>query len=236
MVFFFVFCDIIVLRCLLCFVYCSLWSYVVFIVYFNCLYIYVADFCMFVLLDFNLFVGLCYLLCVWFILFNFYSLIVYYCISYLNIYILFCIAFMYYIAFLFCFCFLLDFILFSSLLVGDASMDVFSLRFLLCVLECFSLLCRSVSTFLRMFCNLFSSHFLMLMFCDFVYFLIVFILYFLVCDFVLFLIFTFAFLFCIVFYLFLYALDMFSALLQIFIFCTMIYQLIMDYVLYLSFH
>lgn len=143
---------------------------------------------------------------------------------------------MYYVAFLFCFCFLFDFILFSTLLVGDASMDVFFLRFLLCLLECFSLLCRSVSTFLRMFCNLFSSHFLMLMFCDFLYFFIVFLLYYFFCDIVLFLIFSFAFFFSLTFYLFLYVLDMFSALLQIFIFCTMIYQLIMDFILYLSFH
>nr|pir MURF4 protein - Herpetomonas muscarum [Herpetomonas muscarum] len=81
MFFFFCFCDIVFLRCLLCFVYCSLWSNCVFVVYFNCLFIYLADFCLFVLFDFNLFVGLCFLLCVWFILFNFYSLIVYYCIS-----------------------------------------------------------------------------------------------------------------------------------------------------------
>nr|pir hypothetical protein (CYb-COII intergenic region) - Leishmania tarentolae mitochondrion [Leishmania tarentolae] len=171
-----------------------------------------------------------------FVLFNFYGLIVYYCITYLNVYILFCIVFMYYMAFLFCFCFLLDFILFGSLLVGDAFMDVFFLRYLLCVLECFSLLCRCISTFLRMFCNLLSSHFLMLMFCDFVYFFIIFFLFFIMCDFIYFIIFTFAMLFCIIFYLFLYALDMFCALLQIFIFCNMIMQLIMDFLLLLSFH
>nr|AIL54357.1 ATPase subunit 6 [Angomonas deanei] len=149
------------------------WSRVSFIIYFNCLMV-ITDFCVYSLMDIYLFVGVCIFLCCWFVSFNFYSLIVYYCISYLNVYILFCIAFMYYMAFLFSFCFLLDFIIFSSLLVGDSFMDVFFLRYLLCLLECFSLLCRCISTFLRMFCNLFSSHFLMLMFCDFVYFFIVF--------------------------------------------------------------
>jgi len=171
-----------------------------------------------------------------FVLFNFYSLIVYYCISYLNIYVLFCIAFMYYMAFLFSFCFYLDFILFKDLLVGDSFMDVFFLRYLLCVLECFSLLCRCISTFLRMFCNLLSSHFLMLMFCDFIYFFLVFLIYFAICDFFYLFIFSLAFLFCIVFYLFLYALDMFCALLQIYIFCNMIMQLIMDFLLIIVFH
>lgn len=196
----------------------------------------ITDFCVYCLFDLYLFVGVCVFLCCWFVMFNFYSLILYYCISYLNVYILFCIAFMYYMAFLFCFCFILDFIIFSHLLVGDSFMDVFFLRYLLCLLECFSLLCRCISTFLRMFCNLFSSHFLMLMFCDFVYFFIVFFLFFLFCDIFYFLVFSIAFLFCLIFYLFLYALDMFSAVLQIFIFCNMIMQLIMDFLLFLVFH
>lgn len=169
-------------------------------------------------------------------LFNFYSLILYYCISYLNIYVLFCIAFMYYMSFLFTFCFYLDFILFKDLLVGDKFMDVFFLRYLLCMLECFSLLCRCISTFLRMFCNLLSSHFLMLMFCDFVYFFLVFLVYILFCNFMCLLIFSIAFIFCLIFYLFLYALDMFCALLQIYIFCNMIMQLIMDFILLVLFH
>lgn len=186
--------------------------------------------------DFLIFVGLCIFIVVWFISFNFYSMIVYYCISYLNIYILFCIVFMYYMAFLFLFCFLFDFLIFSSLLVGDASMDIFFLRFLLCLLECFSLLCRCISTFLRMFCNLLSSHFLMLMFCDFIYYFIVFFLFFLFSDILMFLTISLAATFCLIFYLFLYILDMFCALLQMFIFCNMIMQLITDFLMFLSFH
>lgn len=178
---------------------------------------------------------MCTFLCIWFLLFNLFSLIVYYCISYLNIYILFCVVFMYYMAFLFSFCFYLNFIIFGSLLVGDKFMDVL-LRYLICLLECFSLLCRCISTFLRMFCNLFSSHFLMLMFCDFVYFFIVFSLFFGLFDLILLISFSFAFLFCLIFYFFLYALDIFSALLQIFIFCNMIMQLIMDFLIIVQYH
>jgi len=74
------------------------------------------------------------------------------------------------------------------------------------------------------------------MFCDFIYFFIVFFIFFAVCDILLLLIFSFAFIFCLIFYLFLYGLDMFCALLQIFIFCNMIMQLIMDFLLVLTFH
>lgn len=171
-----------------------------------------------------------------FVLFNFYSLILYYCISYLNIYILFCIAFMYYMSSLFTFCFYLNFILFKDLLVGDKFMDVFFLRYLICMLECFSLLCRCISTFLRMFCNLLSSHFLMLMFCEFVYFFLTFLLYISLLNCMYLVLISISFLFCIVFYIFLYMLDMFCALLQIYIFCNMIMQLIMDFMILVMFH
>jgi len=139
-------------------------------------------------------------------------------------------------AFFFLFCIMLDFLIFNSLLVGDEFMDVFFLRYLLCLLECFSLLCRCISTFLRMFCNLLSSHFLMLMFCDFIYFFIVFFLFFLLSDLIMFFTISIASLFCVIFYCFLYLLDMFCALLQMFIFCTMIMQLITDFLIFLSFH
>lgn len=97
----------------------------------------------------------------------------YYNIIYLNIYILFCIVILYYLAYIILFACYFNVILYTHLLVGDKYMDVLYLRFGLCALECFSLFCRCISTFLRMFCNILSSHFLMLMFCDFLYFAII---------------------------------------------------------------
>jgi len=71
----------------------------------------------------------------------------------------------------------LDFVFYNVLLVGDSFMDVLFIRFLLCFLECFSLLCRCLSLYLRLFCNLLSSHFLLLMFFDFFYFFLLFVFF-----------------------------------------------------------
>lgn len=65
--------------------------------------------------------------------------------------------------------------LFAHLLCGDEFMDVLYIRFLLCILECFSLLCRCSALFLRLFCNLLASHFLLVLFLDFIYFFLCFI-------------------------------------------------------------
>lgn len=108
---------------------------------------------------------------------NVYSLLLYNVLIHLNLLILFFIVFFNYMSLLFLFCFLCDFVLFNNLLVGDNFMDVLYIRFLLCFLECFSLLCRCLSLFLRLFCNLLSSHFLLLMFFDFFYFFMLFIFF-----------------------------------------------------------
>nr|pir H+-transporting ATP synthase protein 6 homolog - Blastocrithidia culicis mitochondrion [Strigomonas culicis] len=71
--------DCFFLRCLIS-LYYAVWSRISFIIYFNCLMI-ITDFCIFCLFDLYLFVGVCVFLCCWFVMFNFYSLILYYCIS-----------------------------------------------------------------------------------------------------------------------------------------------------------
>ena len=133
--------------------------------------------------------------------------------------------------FLFLLCFY--FYLFAHMLVGDEFMDVLYIRVLLCVLECFSLLCRCLALFLRLFCNLLSSHFLLVLFFDFVYFLFIYIIF--VSYLFFFSLFNLVFggvfiLFTIlIFYLFLLCLDTFSALLQIFILINMVHLSVNDW-------
>lgn len=112
--------------------------------------------------------------------------------------------FMSYFNFLwFCF-FLKDIMVFYGLFMGGYSMNGLC-RICLLLLEVFSLLCRSISLFLRLFCNLFSAHFLLHMYMNLFYFIILFVFYILV-----FLIFF-------LFFYFILLLDILSSVLQIII-------------------
>merc|ERR1712100_738497 len=82
----------------------------------------------------------------------------------------------------FCFFFFLLYFFFCGslflcvfLFVGFG-LDVFFVRFFLLFLECFSCIIRSLSIFLRLFCNLLSSHILcLLLFVIFYFFFFVFV-------------------------------------------------------------
>lgn len=160
-------------------------------------------------------------------LFNIFGLILGTNITYLNVFILTIIVFLSYFSIIIFFLLLFIWKNFFHLLVGDRSMNIVYLRFFLCVLENFSIFCRFISTFLRMFCNLLASHFLMLLFCDFIVFLV--IIVFALCAIWFSSIVLVFFLF---FLFFLFALELFCSLLQIYIFCNMIFQLWLDFLLF----
>lgn len=164
-------------------------------------------------------------------LFNIYSLIFFTNITYLNVFLLFFIVFISYFSTLCLFLSTFIYRNFLHLLVGDQSMNVLYLRFFLCCLENFSIFCRCISTFLRMFCNLLASHFLMLLFCDFVVFFLVICIIFSSFFCVFFCLICF---FC--FFCFLFALELFCTLLQIYIFCNMIFQLWSDFLLFFCYN
>eukprot|EP00656_Telonema_subtile_P011840 TRINITY_DN15907_c0_g2_i2.p1 TRINITY_DN15907_c0_g2~~TRINITY_DN15907_c0_g2_i2.p1 ORF type:complete len:176 (-),score=2.14 TRINITY_DN15907_c0_g2_i2:228-755(-) len=170
-----------------------------------------------------------YSLLLWFVLYNLCSLILYYDLAFLNVCLLFFFLVNFFCMFLFLVLLCFYLFMFAGLLCGDGFMDVLFIRFLLCFLECFSLLCRCFALFLRLFCNLLSSHFLLVLFFDFLYFLFViclfFIVFFCVGCFLFFVVFG--------FYVFLLMLDVFSSILQIFILLNMLHLCVVDWCLFL---
>lgn len=97
-----------------------------------------------------------YLIFICFLTFSSISLICFNDYSILSIYILQniifnCFIYILYIIFYFC-----GYWTFKHVLIGEGL--ILHIRILLMLLEIFSLLCRSLSLFLRFFCNMFSSH------------------------------------------------------------------------------
>lgn len=210
------------------------WSRITILLHWNCIYFILEIYTIFVLNFYN-YIVVYYIVILWFIMFNMGSLILLSELTFLNVFIiailLVSVFFMYLIHFISGF----YFYLFAHLLCGDEFMDVLIIRFLLCILECFSLLCRCCALFLRLFCNLLASHFLLTLFLDFIYFFLCFnffiniwyfssVLSILINIFALIIIFA--------FYIFLISLDTFSAVLQLYILISMLHLGISDWCIF----
>lgn len=222
--------DILFNRCLLS-VFFIFWSRINMLLHWNCIY-FILNIYNITLLNFYNYVIIYYVLIFWFILFNISSLILFCEISFLNVFILALLLTSIFFVYILHFISGFYFYLFSILLCGDSFMDVLIIRFLLCILEAFSLLCRCIALFLRLFCNLLASHFLLTLFLDFIYFFICFLWFLNFWYFTSFLHVTILFSsICIVgaFYAFLISLDLFSVILQLYILISMLHLGLSDW-------
>lgn len=225
--------DLIFTRLLLN-VFFIMWSRITMLLHWNSVYI-IMDIYNVLLINLYVYILLYYTLILWFILFNLGSLILFYEISFLNVFILAILLVSVFFTYVFNFISAFYYYTFAHLLCGDRFMDVLIIRFLLCILECFSLLCRCAALFLRLFCNLLASHFLLTLFLDFIYFFLCF-LWFSNCYW--FTTFFNIFILCVtliiilLFYSFLIILDCFSAVLQIYILISMLHLGVSDWAVF----
>lgn len=212
------------------------WSRISILLHWNCIY-FILDIYNVLLINLYVYILTYYTLILWFIIFNMGSLILFYEISFLNVFILAILLVSIFFTYLLQFISAFYYFTFAHLLCGDKFMDVLIIRFLLCILECFSLLCRCAALFLRLFCNLLASHFLLTLFLDFIYFFLCF-LWFSNCywfsSFLNIIILCLALFVILIFYSFLIILDSFSAVLQIYILISMLHLGVSDWAVFKS--
>lgn len=225
--------DLIFTRLILS-IFFIFWSRITILLHWNSILLVLDIYTIFVL-NFYSYILLYYTIILWFILYNLGGILLFYEISFLNVFVL--AVFLISIFFTYLIHFLSGFYyyLFAHLLCGDEFMDVLIIRFLLCILECFSLICRCCALFLRLFCNLLASHFLLTLFLDFIYFFLCFLwffsfLYFY--NFIFLLVLSIALLVILLFYSFLIILDSFSAILQIYILISMLHLGVSDWCIF----
>lgn len=222
--------DIIFSRLLLN-IFFIFWSRITVLLHWNSVY-FIFEIYNITVLNFYIYIIFYYSIILWFIVFNLGSLILFYELSFLNVFILAILLVSVFFTYILHFISGFYFSLFAHLLCGDEFMDVLIIRFLLCILETFSLFCRALALFLRLFCNLLASHFLLTLFLDFVYFFLCFFLFsncLLFLGFLNFIIISITFLIVLLFYAFLITLDVFSSILQIYILISMLHLGISDW-------
>lgn len=225
--------DLLFTRLLLS-IFFIFWSRISLLLHWNSILLILDIYTLFAL-NFYIYIVLYYTVILWFILYNLGGLILFYEISFLNVFVLAILLISIFFTYLIYFLSGFYFYLFAHLLCGDEFMDVLIIRFLLCCLECFSLLCRCCALFLRLFCNLLASHFLLTLFLDFIYFFLCFLWF---CSFMYFTSITFIVVLCIalctilMFYVFLILLDSFSAILQIYILISMLHLGVSDWCIF----
>lgn len=222
--------DIIFSRLLLNIFY-IFWSRITVLLHWNSIY-FILEIYTIVLLNFYVYILFYYSIILWFIIFNLGSLILFYELSFLNVFLLAILLVSVFFTYIIHFISGFYFMLFAHLLCGDEFMDVLIIRFLLCILETFSLFCRALALFLRLFCNLLASHFLLTLFLDFVYFFLCFLLFsncFNFTGFLNFIVLIITVFIILMFYTFLISLDVFSSILQIYILISMLHLGISDW-------
>lgn len=207
------------------------WSRIVTLLHWNCIY-FIIEINNIFLINLYVYIVMYYTLVLWFIIYNAGSLILFYELSFLSVFVLAILLVSVFFGYLIHFTSGFYYYVFAHLLCGDEFMDVLIIRFLLCILECFSLLCRCAALFLRLFCNLLASHFLLTLFLDFIYFFLCFnwfINVWLFQGFFIMIINICAILIIGVFYAFLITLDLFSSILQLYILISMLHLGVSDW-------